>query len=99
MKHHELLDKYDINQTGEITREDVELKIQILERELADQRNHAQRRMAWTAMISMVVVTMVTFLPIPGINTSILSDILPLFYVAQAGVVGAYMGFTTWMNR
>ena len=28
-----------------------------------------------------------------------LGDILGLFYIAQAGIVGAYMGVTAWMSR
>jgi len=28
-----------------------------------------------------------------------LSDISNLFYISGAGIVGAYMGATAWMNR
>jgi len=28
-----------------------------------------------------------------------LADLLGLFYIAQAGVVGAYMGVSAWMSR
>jgi len=30
---------------------------------------------------------------------SALADLLGLFYIAQAGVVGAYMGVSAWMSR
>lgn len=99
MKHQELIDKYDITQTGDVTAQDVEIMSEILERELADQRNHAQRKMAWVAMISMVGITLVVLTPALGEPPAIARDILPIFYMAQAGIVGAYMGFTTWMNR
>ena len=32
-------------------------------------------------------------------RVSALADLLGLFYIAQAGVVGAYMGVSAWMSR
>ena len=53
----------------------------------------AQRRMAWVAMMSMIVFTLAVFLPIfPDARIKALSDLFGLFYIGQAGVVGAYMG-------
>ena len=59
----------------------------------------AQRRMAWVAMGSMIVFTLMVFLPIfPDQRIKALSDLFGLFYIGQAGVVGAYMGMTAWMK-
>ena len=59
----------------------------------------AQRRMAWVAMGSMIVFTLAVFLPIfPDARIKALSDLFGLFYIGQAGVVGAYMGMTAYMN-
>ena len=59
----------------------------------------AQRRMAWTAMISMLVFTGFVFLPIfPDSRIEVLADLFGLFYIGQAGVVGAYMGMTAYMS-
>ena len=60
----------------------------------------AQRQMAWTAMGSMLVFTLAVFLPIfPDSRIKALSDLFGLFYIGQAGVVGAYMGMTAYMAK
>ena len=59
----------------------------------------AQRRMAWVAMISMLFFTAAVFLPIfPDARIKALSDLFGLFYIGQAGVIGAYMGMTAYMS-
>ena len=59
----------------------------------------AQRHMAWTAMVSMIVFTLAVFLPIfPDARIKALSDLFGLFYIGQAGVVGAFMGMTAYMS-
>ena len=56
--------------------------------------------MAWVAMLSMIVGTIFLYTPIiKETRVEVLGDILGLFYIAQAGVVGAYMGVTAWMSR
>ena len=37
------------------------------------------------------------FVPLDRVNA--LSDISNLFYISGAGIVGAYMGTTAWMNK
>ena len=60
----------------------------------------AQRRMAWVAMGSMIFFTLAVFLPIfPDGRIKALSDLFGLFYIGQAGVVGAYMGMTAYMAK
>ena len=60
----------------------------------------AQRRMAWLAMGSMIFFTLAVFLPIfPDARIKALSDLFGLFYIGQAGVVGAYMGMTAYMSK
>ena len=64
-----------------------------------DERADAQRKMAWTAMISMLVFTCFIFLPVfPDSRITALADLFGLFYIGQAGVVGAYMGMTAYMS-
>ena len=60
----------------------------------------AQRRMAWVAMGAMIVFTLMVFLPIfPDGRIKALSDLFGLFYIGQAGVVGAYMGMSAYMAK
>ena len=66
----------------------------------ASEKMDAQRRMAWTAMGSMIVFTFAVFLPIfPDARIKALSDLFGLFYIGQAGVVGSYMGMTAYMAK
>jgi len=46
------------------------------------------------------VFSMILFSPmVSESRVAALADLLGLFYIAQAGVVGAYMGTTAWMSR
>ena len=46
------------------------------------------------------VFSMALFTPfVSETRVSALADLLGLFYIAQAGVVGAYMGVSAWMSR
>lgn len=58
-----------------------------------------RRRMAWTAMISMLVVTLLAFFVIPEPRLALLSDVITWFYFGMVSVIGAYMGFTTWASK
>ena len=62
-------------------------------------RKHlAQLRMARYTLIGMGLFTIVMFfVPLDRVNA--LSDISNLFYISGAGIVGAYMGTTAWMNK
>ena len=90
----------DLDQDGEVSAEDVAAVGKLAEIERQDRKQQAQRRMAWVAIWSMVVFTTVLFSPmISDSRVSALADLLGLFYIAQAGVVGAFMGMSAWMNR
>jgi len=90
----------DLDQDGEVSAEDVAALGKLAEIERQDRKQQAQRRMAWVAIWSMVVFTTVLFSPmISDSRVSALADLLGLFYIAQAGVVGAFMGMSAWMTR
>ena len=90
----------DMNGDDNITKKDLSIADKTLELELREEKADTQRRMAWVAMLSMVMFTIVLFSPmISDSRVEALADLLGLFYIAQAGVVGAYMGVTAWMNR
>lgn len=95
-----LIDKYDGSGDGKVSESDLSRAQELLEIELREEKAEAQKKMAWAAICSMIVFTGILFSPmVPESRASALSDLLGLFYLAQAGVVGAYMGFTTWMTR
>ena len=85
---------------GKVSSSDIDMAGEMLELELREEKADTQRRMAWGAMISMAIFTAVLFSPIlSDSRVSALADLLGLFYIAQAGIVGAYMGVTAWMSN
>ena len=63
-------------------------------------KQDSQRRMAWIAMVSMLVFTALVFLPIfPDSRIKALGDLFSLFYIGMAGVVSAYFGAAAFIAR
>ena len=63
-------------------------------------KQDSQRRMAWIAMMSMLVFTALVFLPIfPDSRIKALGDLFSLFYIGMAGVVSAYFGAAAFIAR
>ena len=86
----------DMNGNGLVTDDDLAISEAMDKHEKSD----AQRRMAWVSMVSMIVFTAAVFLPVfPDTRIKALSDLFGLFYIGQAGVVGAYMGMTAYMSK
>lgn len=77
-----------------------EEELRAVEQDRIERRQNAQKKMAWAAMVSMIVFTGVLVSPIVATDRlSIIADLVSLFYFAQAGVVGAYMGSEAIVNR
>ena len=96
----DLIAKYDLTGSGDISDSELAMARELLEIELREEKAESQKKMAWTAILSMIVFSSLLFSPmVAETRVDALSDLLGLFYLAQAGVVGAYMGFTTWMSR
>jgi hypothetical protein len=90
--------EYDEDGDGIVSDEELSHIKAIKETETQLRKNLAQLRMARYTLISMGVFTIAMFfVPIERVNA--LSDISNLFYISGAGVVGAYMGTTAWMNK
>ena len=91
---------FDLDGDGVLTPEEIEAAKLLKEAESAEEKADTQKRMAWIAMISMLGFTGFLFLPfMSDERVSALGDLLGLFYIAQAGVVGAYMGMAAYMSR
>jgi hypothetical protein len=91
--------KYDQDGDGSVSKYDIMKSRELLELDLQEEKATTQKRMAWWAMFLMAIFTLALFLPIvPVERVAALADLLGLFYIAQAGVVGAYMGVTAWMS-
>ncbi len=78
---------------------DLAMKEAQIDLENRDKREDQQRRMAWVAMISMIILTFALFLPIVSPErVAALSDLLSMFYIAQAGIVAAFFGSQAYMS-
>ncbi len=90
----------DLDKDGKISKKDIETSNASLELELREEKADAHRKMAWTAIVSMIAVTIIVMSPsVSDSRVQALGDLLGLFYIAMAGIVGAYMGVTAWMSR
>jgi hypothetical protein len=86
----------DLNKNGAVNDEELAVAKEIR----IEEKEDAQRHMAWVAMGSMLVFTALVFLPIfPDARIKAMADLFGLFYIGQAGVVGAYMGMTAYMSK
>ena len=89
---------FDIDGDGKITEEEVAMKERMLEIELREEKAESQKFMAWVAMGMMIIFTIFLFTPLMSDSrVNALADLLGLFYIAQTGVVAAYMGATAYM--
>jgi hypothetical protein len=77
-----------------------EMELEELAAMSENRKQSAQRRMAGVALASMIIFTIILMFPIiPDERVKLLGDLSSLFYVAMAGVVGAYMGMSAWMSK
>ena len=89
---------FDIDGDGKITDKEIAMKERMLEVELREEKSASQKFMAWVAMGMIIVFTIVLFTPMmTDSRVEALADLLGLFYIAQTGVVAAYMGATAYM--
>lgn len=93
-------EKFDINKDGNITEEEMNAVRLLHEIDVKIAKLQSQRQMAWLSLFLIAIVTFVLFTPlITEARIDALSDLLGLFYISCAGIVGAYVGVTAWMAR
>ena len=96
----EMVNKVDLDHDGKVSREEIEQFQRLNELNRDEQRDQNHIKLAWTAMISIVVVTLLLFTPFVSIEKiNALKDILDLFYIAQTSIIGFYMGAKTYLDR
>ena len=89
---------YDLDGDGIVTDEELENAKAMKETETLLRKQLAQLRMARATLIAMGVFTLAMFI-VDVERVKALADISNLFYLSGAGIVGAYMGTTAWMNK
>ena len=61
-------------------------------------KNRNKRRMAWIALLSILVVTGLMMFVVDMERLDKLSDVVVWFYMSMATVIGAYMGASVYAN-
>ena len=91
---------FDVDGDGIVSDDELVRSERMLQIENNDKMQDQQRLMAWVAMLSMVVFTVALFLPILSVERlSALDNLLPMFYIAQAGVVATFFGSSAYMSK
>ena len=92
--------KYDIDQDGTVSDEELERATQMLELDLREEKQDSQRRIAWVAMSSMVLYSLLPLLPfVPEARLSTLTSLSDMLFLRQASIIGLYFGATAYMSR
>ena len=90
----------DLDSDGTVTDEELEKADRILEMEITSEKSDSQRRMAWVCLLSVLVLTVLLVSPaVAETRVDALSDLVGLFYISMAGVIGAHMGVQAWMSK
>ena len=89
--------KKDLNGDGHISTQELEMDLEFKRKELedADARRDAMRKMAWFALMGMLVYPIgIVIADLIGYETTgqLLADIAPTYFVAIAGLVAAFFG-------
>lgn len=80
----------DLNQDGKINNN---------EERLYEQKAVNRRRMAWLALISMIVSAFCMMFFVPESRLKQLDGLLEIYWLALGSIVGAYVGISTWMSK
>ncbi len=90
----------DMDNDGVLSDREIEQGRSLLDMELSEEKSDSQRRMAWTCLISVIVLTVLLVSPaVAETRVAQLSDLVGLFYISMAGIIGAHMGVQAWMNK
>lgn len=92
-----IYNEYDLDGDGVVTDAEMELTKEIHEMERQDRKQMHQRYMAWYALIGMIsypgCIIACELFGLTGAS-KLLTDIAPTYFIAAAGVAGAFMGFS-----
>jgi len=92
--------EYDVDGDGTVTDEEISRQQEMLQLELQEEKADSQRRMAWTAVVSMCVFALLPVIPfIPADRLSTLASISDMLFLSQASIVGLYFGATAYMAK
>lgn len=80
----------DINNDGQVSSK---------EERLYEKKAVNRRKMAWVSLIAMIVTAFAMLFIVPESRLEKVKDMLDLYWIALGGVVGTYVGISTWMTK
>ena len=91
---------FDVNNDGIVTGGEMEKTETMIKMENEDQKQDAQRRMAWVAMFAMIGYPLLLLIPlIPDNRITTLASISDMFYIALSGVVAVFFGTQAYISK
>lgn len=94
--------KADLNDDGKLNEEELTHYEKLVELENQDQKEHAQRRMAWFSLAGMLLYPFaVVIANYMGLDKapSILGDMAPTYFVSVAAIVAAFYGKEAYVGK
>jgi uncharacterized membrane protein len=73
--------------------------VDTVEQQLYERKAVNRRRMAWVALIAMIVTALLLMFVVPSDRITLLEEILAMYFIALGSIVGAYVGISTWMTK
>jgi hypothetical protein len=92
--------EYDLNKDGDVTDNELIKSDELLELELREEKAQTQKFISYIALTSIIIVTAVLMSPIVSDSrVESLGNLLSMFYLAQASIIGFYFGATAYMSK
>lgn len=92
--------RFDTNNDNMISEEELNRGRELLEINLREEKARAQKKMAWIALLSMLIYAILPILPfIPADRLSILASMSDMVFLSLASIPGFYFGATAYMSR
>jgi hypothetical protein len=83
-------DQLDLNNDGNVT---------TTEERIYEQKAVNRRRMAWVALVALIISGFCMMFLIPEHRIKQLDGMLELYWIALGTITGAYVGISTWMSK
>jgi hypothetical protein len=90
MPTEELKKEIDINNDG---------IIDTYEQMVYERKAKNRRRMAWVSLFALIISGLGLIFFVPESRLEKLNDILDLYWISLATIVGAYVGISTWLSK